>query len=200
MFIGRIITNSRSVDTIDCVDKTSDTSKIDNDTPTLIIGKKIAISIYGQDKIKALNKQITDNVFWTYSKTEKRNVYESDIVKFNKYLIKKISKDVVYKYFNIFTEPYTNIKILLDYVNSYKDKVFYVTDKNIYIYNKKKVYGISFDDLFYVGITKEKALGYIKRNPYNYLIQGDSFLNFHTKKYLENNCIIVPYLYFMLIK
>ena len=75
-YLGRVITNGRKINTIDFVDKTSKYDSIDTSIPTLIIGKALAEKIYGKDKIHILTKKIEDNVFWTYSKTEKRQKYE----------------------------------------------------------------------------------------------------------------------------
>ena len=83
-YIGRIITNSKTVDTLDYVEVTNNKCDLDFSIPTLIIGKKNAIDLFGEEKIKVLDRKIKENVYWTYGKTEKRNVYEEDLWKFNK--------------------------------------------------------------------------------------------------------------------
>ena len=73
MYIGRIITKNKNINTLDFVDVTKNVGSIDNFTPTLIIGKKKAEEIYGKENIKVLDKKITNNVSWTFDKVERRN-------------------------------------------------------------------------------------------------------------------------------
>lgn len=80
MFIGRIITKSKNVDTIDFVDITSDKSSVNGkdgcSIPTLVIGKKNIIDIVGEDNVHYLDKKVANNLYWTFAKTEQRNEYE----------------------------------------------------------------------------------------------------------------------------
>ena len=66
MYIGRIITNAKKIDFFEFIDKTNDTSKIDSTIPTLIVGKGLAESMFGKDKVKILDRQLGKNLYWTY--------------------------------------------------------------------------------------------------------------------------------------
>ena len=64
MYLGRIITKSKNVDTIDFVDITNDKSFAKDCTiPTLVIGKKNAQELVGKENIHFLDKKISDNLY-----------------------------------------------------------------------------------------------------------------------------------------
>lgn len=198
MALGRIITKLENIDTIDFVDVTNDFSSIDDCIPTLVIGKKNAEDFFGKDKIKVLDRRITHNVSWTYSKTERRNEFENDLKSFNNNLIKLLNKKIKYEYFNIFTEPLSRIKKLLNFIKTNKkDKYIYITDNHIYMYYQSMTYGISLNDISYVGINVNKILKIIKGNQYNHIINNEDFLSKKMRQIIKNNKILVPYLYLL---
>lgn len=198
MYLGRIITNSRKIDTIDMVDITNDLSLVsDNTIPTLVIGKQNAIDAYGVEKIHFMNRQIDKNHFWTFGKTERRNDYEKDLKSFNELLVNSLSKNVNYHNFNIFTESLDKIKQFIRFIDLKEKKVVYVTDKQAYIYHNNKVYGLSFDDLEYIGVKRDKVIHRLKRNYYNQVITNEYFLSKNMKKVINGSKILVPYIYFV---
>ena len=79
-YIGRIITTGKIDGVSEFIDVTKDTSSVvDNDTkiPTLIIGYKKAQEICGS--LKTRDRQIGKNLYWTFSKRERRVDYEPDL-------------------------------------------------------------------------------------------------------------------------
>ena len=64
---------------------------IDNNLPTLIIGWEETKKLFPEASI--LRKKIKDNLYWTFSTTEKRTVFENDLKKF----IDKTYKDFIKK-------------------------------------------------------------------------------------------------------
>ena len=110
MYIGRIITKGKNLETVDFVDITQQLNITDKTVPTLIIGKQNAEKIYGKENVHVLDKKIEDNVYWTFGKLERRNDFERDLLAFNKMLIKKLFKNVNYEYFNVYTSDYNEEK------------------------------------------------------------------------------------------
>ena len=92
MILGRIITKSKSIKTVDFIKKVEEYTE-DASIPTLIIGKDRAKSILS-DKFSVFNRKVNDNLEWTFLKTEKRNEHEVDIENFNKKIIEKFKKSV----------------------------------------------------------------------------------------------------------
>lgn len=196
-YIGKIYTNSKKVDTLDYVEVTNQKSDLDFSVPTLIIGKKNAIDMFGIENVKVLNRKIKENTYWTYAKTEKRNVFEDDLRKFNINLIKNLKKNVKYTFFNVLSEPLSRVKNFINFMNGEKDKVVYITENHVYIYFNKNIYGISLDDIEYLNIPKTKVIDKIKHNSHNIIIDNTKFLSSKMKKYVQDDKILVPYLYFV---
>lgn len=198
MFLGRIITKSKNIDTIEFVDVTSDKELAKNPSiPTLVIGKKNIEDIAGKENVHYLNKKVSDNLYWTFAKTEQRNEYERDLKAFNKMLLNQLTNSVVYKYLNIFTEPLSKIKRFITFIEHGGQKIVYISSNMLYIYSKKTVYGVSLSDLNYAGIKRNKVLAKIKQNPNNTIIVNDYFLTKNIKRAINGNKMLVPYVFFL---
>lgn len=194
-FLGRIITKNKNLDTFDFIDVTSDVSKIDDSTPTLIIGRSLAESIYGKDKIHLLDKKICDNVYWTFSKLEKRSEYDQCIDKFITSITTSIFNNVKYVYFNIFTKSFSCIKNLIKYVDNDDDKIFYLHNRHLYMLCNNTIVGLSLIDTEYIGICDNKILNKIKSNRHNKIIYNDFFIDRKIKNLLNNCNYIIPYMH-----
>lgn len=197
MNIGRIISKNQNIETLDFVDVTDNHGSIDNFIPTLIIGKKKAEEIYGKEKVKVLDKRITHNVSWTFDKIERRNEYERDLKEFNDSLIKTVRKNIKYDFFNIYIEPLSRIKKLVSFIKSPKVKYIYIFNNHIYMYYQNIVYGISLNDIEYLGINKKRILRLLKTNNNNIIIENNDFLSPKMKQIIKDDKILVPYLYFL---
>lgn len=198
MYLGRIITKSKNVETIEFVDVTNDKSLAKNCTiPTLVIGKKNIQDIAGKENVHFLNKKVSDNLYWTFAKTEQRNEYEKDLKEFNNMLLKRLVSNIQYKYLNIFTESLSTIKRFITFMNNHTPKVVYISYTMIYVYCKNTVYGISLTDLAYIGIKRDKIFRRIKQNEYNVIITNDYFLTKDVKRYIKGSKILVPYIFFL---
>lgn len=205
MFIGRIICkNSNNIqfhsDYINIIGYSNDTV-IKNDIPILIIGKELSETIFGKDKIKVLDRKIDKNLFWTYSKMEKRSEYENDLLKFNKYIINNVRNSCKYLNFNIFIEPLHRIKSFIKFIDNNYNKIIYYNNNHLYIYTPGStscIVGLSLSDCEYIGINKDKILQRIKKNKSNIFIEDDNFMTKSLKKEFNNSKYIIPYLYFVL--
>lgn len=190
-YIGRIITKNK-LESSTLFDITSSLKKVNDDIPTLIIGWNNAKTIYG-DNLDILDKKISKNLYWTFSKREKRNDYENDITLFYKKVIDSIYEKVKYTYLDFLL--YNNNK-LLSFINFMKNdtikKIIYIKDNFIYISYGTDVYGILLDNILYLGYDKKDFLEQIKSN--NIVITDDNFLDNNVKKNINNN-IIIPYLF-----
>lgn len=195
MYIGRIITKEKKVNKIEFVEQTDDETKLSNDIPTLIIGKSLAEQMFGKSKIKVLNKNIEENVSWTFSKTERRVEYDKDIYDFNNKLIAKILNSVKYHYIDIVNTPFSGIKGFIKLIKNEKRKVCYFTRQHLYIYYDKWVFGISLDLLEYMGISKRSVYDKIKKCQSCEILHYDTFVSGELRKHIQNKRFIVPYIW-----
>lgn len=195
MGVGRIITNGKNIERcLSIVEQTSCTDIIPS-MPTLIVGKKLAISIFGEDKVKILNKNIEGNVWWTYSRQELRSEYIKGINNFNAFVLEYIRKKITYKYVDVFSNSSENIKRLITFVYSNAPKVFYVTDKMLYIYSKGCTYGVDLRECDYIGISRSKILQKVYNSPNRLYIDNKSFLGNDILEYADKYEYIIPYLF-----
>lgn len=195
MFLGRIISGSKLIDVPFYIELTS--KYTESDVPTLIVGKKRAIELFGKENIHVLDRNISENVSWTYAKNERRVEYEEGLKKFCNSLTKKLINSVNYYFVNIFTEKYSFFKKLLRWIDSDSPKSVYVTSKHVYIYGGKNVIGLSLGDFDYAGIDSDKVLKRIEANESNIVFREDDFIDENLKKHVLNNNIVVPYIHFL---
>lgn len=196
MCIAKIYCNNKNFETLDLIDVLPFSEYIeDTTTPTLLIGKNNSEETIGKEKIKVLNKEINKNLFWTYSKVEKRSEFEKDVLGFYQNIFKTILKTVTYRNIDLYNTTYQEIKQVLNMLYNGEDLYTYITDKHLYIYDGNEVVGISLDEAEFIGVNKEKIKDKLKKNKNNKLIFNDFFIKNNVKKYLNDNKFVIPYLY-----
>lgn len=200
MYLGRIITKSKNLKTLDFICKKDEYSE-DYSLPTLVIGKENAKKVFG-DSLSFIDRSPDEMLSWTFMKTENRQNFETDLENFNKKIINRIKADFEYYSFDLLCTKYSIVKRLIKVLKGSQSKFFYITDKQIYIYpnnGRKTVIGISLQEIEYLGIKPEKVIVYLKKFPNSVFIEDENFLNHETKNYFSNISIFIPYLYFLKI-
>ena len=175
------------VEVVNSIDAVSDKTK-----PILIIGYNEVKKLF--DNVSILNKKISDNIFWTFGKTEKRADYENDLKSFYNHIILNAINNVKYYYVNIFKLSYTRAKNLLSIINNGDKKYIYISNNIIYIYYGNYILGISLEVTEYIGIKKKKIVDLIRKNENNIVGYSDSFLDLNVKKIIDNKKYAMPYL------
>ena len=130
MFLGRIVTKGNIPEVpfyIEITEKAGDFS-----IPTLIVGKKRAVEMFGAENVHVLDKHIQENVSWTFAKNERRIDYEEDTKQFVKSITDKINRGVNYYFVNIFLEKLSFLKKFIKYIYNNEQKSVYITKKHIY--------------------------------------------------------------------
>lgn len=194
MCIANIITKKRyTFDSLICKCKSMD--EIDSSKPTLIIGWDEVKSIYGKN-LSILEKKISDNIFWTFDKTERRNDYEKDINAFYCFILKNLIKSIKYKFINTITIKYSLAKRFINFINNDETKYIYIyNNRFVFIYCNGVVCGVSLDDLDYLGININKCIEKLKCNKNNHVVDNDSFLSIKLRRIIGDDKMIIPYLY-----
>lgn len=166
-YIGRIITSGKVEDASEFVEVTKDSSSIINretKIPTLIVGYKNAKEICGD--ISILNKKIGKNLYWTFSKRERRADYEEDLKNFQGTVSDFVSKFCKYEYVDVMTIDDDKRKEFNETISDNHTKVAYITSTMYYIYHpvKNKTYGISKEVLKAIGTGEERMLKWLKNS------------------------------------
>lgn len=194
-YIGRIITSGKVEDVSEFIEVTKDTSSVGNreaKIPTLIVGYKNAKEICGD--INILNKKIGKNLYWTFSKRERRADYEQDLKTFQENVSAFVSKFCEYEYIDVMTIADDKRKEFNDTISDSHIKVAYVTSTMYYIYHpvKNKTYGISKEVLKAVGSGEERMLKWFKNSSITVISESE-----FSEAKLAKSKFVQPLLYYL---
>ena len=191
MILGYIVTDRKLTNIDGFVEQVNDISLADSTKPILIVGWKKAKEDPRYESI--LDKQLDENVFWTFSKTESRSDFEDDLKIFYNIIYNNILNNINYYYINIFKLKYNNIKKLYNIIlNSKEIKSIYLSRDILYIPYEGKVLGLSLQVLEYCKISKEKIINKIKEREIE-VIEDNKKSIFKLSKQLGNKKYAVPY-------
>jgi hypothetical protein len=161
--------------------------------PTLIIGWEYIKKNYPDYDI--IDRKLSENLYWTFKKTEKRDFYEEDLYKFVQNTYQNLISDVEY----IFVDPIllkrkSLVKILKKIYNS--NIISYLHDNMIYIYLDKYIFGIDLNLLDFIDIDRQKILNKINKISTTFLHKKDIFIEYKEKvQNLDNQVKYIPYLH-----
>lgn len=187
--LGSIISTRKikiSCDFVEVVKSLDDVS--DPTKPILYVGLKTA-KINNQN-FSILNKRISENVYWTFGKNEKRDDYEKDIKNFFKIVLLHEIKQIKYYYLNLLKLSFSNIKRIVSFCLNTDIKYIFIDTKMIYIYYNNNIYGISLEILEWLNISIKKVIKKLKQNDNNRIFfnyfNNDSIIQniINKKKYL----------------
>ena len=174
-------------------------SDIDPTLPTMLIGWENVKNEYPDTDI--LGRVIKeDSLYWTFSRLERRNYYKKDLANFYSYLFERQAKRTSYRYLPILTYNAEEMKRFGAYLRSPRPKIYYYNTPNrcYFIYGGGTfVFGVSVNDLEYLGMRKEQMDGTLKKNPYvrRVIFPQDETIPFESRTDLYKNAFIVPTLY-----
>jgi hypothetical protein len=182
MHIANIVTNSNIT-----VDKYFNISNsLDNiiqDLPTLIIGWDIVKTI--NPDVDFIDKKLSDNIFWTFKKSERRDIYQEDLYNF-----------ITYSFIDLITLTDSEIKESFNNIKKCKKSATYQYNDMIYVYCDNTIYGIDLKLVKYLDYDVKKTIEKIKKNSFVFL-SGDQILIEYKDiiESLDNEVKYVPYLY-----
>lgn len=171
--IGNIVVSSPNYKVNSYFNKCLSIDNIDETLPTIIIGLQNAKKIIKDFDI--LNK-IYENgmLWWTFSKTERRNDHDKDISDFNSYCISNITSKNKYYFINYINLTYGKAKKCLKYIRNNRKKQYYIDNNRfVFVYDTETTngvnytYGFSLSTCQFFGIPKEKIISIIENNPNN---------------------------------
>lgn len=158
--------------------------------PTLIVGFDYVNKHYPDFNI--LDIKISENLYWTFKKTERRDKYEEDLNWFMVNSYNDLIKDISY----IFIDPLQyKSKVLwkiLRKINNIEKLISYENDDMIYIYGEKYIFGVDLRLLEYVGFKKDKIKHVINSKSSVFLNKNQILIEY--KKYVEDLGLQVKYM------
>lgn len=190
--LGSIVSKRKIKDVASFVEVVNDIGDVNDPTnPILVVGYNEAKSM--KDNFSILEHELDEGVYWTYGKTEKRDVYERHLKMFYEEVINHAIKDIQYYFVNLFKLRYSEAKNLIGIMKNNGKKYIYIDSNMIYVYYDNYVLGISLEITDWIGIDREKLIGFIKSNENSSIRFSDSFLDFGVKKIISNKKYVTPY-------
>lgn len=193
MKIANIVTsNSLNVD--DNINIVDSMDKIIEGLPTLVTSYKWVSENYEDYDI--YDKKLGDKLYWTFAKTERRDIFYNDIEEF----LTIANKDLISNIKYIFVDPIhfnlSKIKKIITKIYSLPNKISFKHMDMIYIYGDGLIFGIDLNLLNYIGINVERAENKIKKNSSVFLENDEIFIEYkNNMERLNDSVKYIPYLY-----
>ncbi len=162
---------------------------VENRIPTIIIGWDLTKTLFPDTSI--LSKKVKENIYWTFSPTEKRSLFEDDLKKFIEKSYKDFVKDIKFYDIDPILFKVNNISEYLQKIKIVANGFAYLyVNKIVYVYNNFTVYSIDLELLDFIGFDREMVLSLLKESTTFFEVDLKKFKN--ELKYLDIKYI--PYL------
>ena len=136
------------------------TDEIIEGLPTLIVGLNNAKSF--TDKISYLDRKINTNTFWTFTRLEKRDLFEEDLFYFIKFSYDELLKSANFKFIDLILSDSDKINKVFNNIKS-SDKVITFSYENmVYVHINDMIYGFDLRQVDYIGKSKNIFIDKIK--------------------------------------
>jgi hypothetical protein len=162
--------------------------------PTLIIGWDHVKKNY--DNYDISNRVLAPSLYWTFKKTEKRDLHEEDIYNFTQLIYNNLVKDISYVFIDPIITKKKVIKKILKKIHTTKDITSYHHNDMIYMYGDKIIFGIDLNLIEFIGLNVDKVLLKIKSKSKHFLTKNTIFIEYKSRvENLDNQAKYLPYLY-----
>lgn len=192
MFVGNIVSKSNlNIDKYFNVVESID--DIIHDLPTLVVGWDVVKTI--NPDADFIDKKLSNDIFWTFKKTERRDIFEEDLYNFIQYSYNILIKEIKYQFVDFIQLDKIEIKDLFNQIKNQKSTSYFYNDM-IYIHNEKTIYGIDLKLVKYLDFDLTKTINKIKNYSNVFLIDDDIIIEYKDIiDMLDNEVKYIPYLY-----
>lgn len=170
-YLGRIISKTKIEGVSEFIEVTQDTSSVVDGgcakVPTLVVGFSLVKELFGKETM-ATKKKLGDNLYWTFSKRERRIEYDSDISCFLKTVADFADRYNKYEYLDLMTSTSSDIGEFFLSICERCKKIVYKTKEMLYVYipYKKKTIGLSLMTAEYMGYTADDIVSHFTTESY----------------------------------
>jgi len=162
--------------------------------PTLIIGVNNAKS-YSKD-ISYLDRRINDNTFWTFSRLEKRDLFEEDLFYFIQFAYNKLLDHAKFKFIDLMLSDSEKIKLVFDDIKSGKNVITFHYQNMVYTYVNDTIYGFDLRQVEYIGKSIDKFMTKIKDISHVFLQDEKILIEYKKELRVFNEEIkYIPFIY-----
>jgi hypothetical protein len=193
MYVANIVTkNNLNVDKYFNV--VESLGEIIQELPTLIIGWDIVKEI--NPKADFIDKKISEDIFWTFKKTERRDIFEEDLYNFINYSYNLLVNNIKYEFIDLIllTEP--KLKTIFKILKKSTKLIGYKYNNMLYLYSNNIIYGFDLKLVSYLGYNQETTFEKIKSYCLVFLEHNDILIEYKDIiEMLNNEVKYIPYLY-----
>tara|TARA_B100000927_G_scaffold56631_1_gene43425 strand:- start:9036 stop:9632 length:597 start_codon:yes stop_codon:yes gene_type:complete len=193
--IGNIVTldNIKVDDNFNIVNSFND---IIQDIPTLVVGIDDAKKSYG--KLNYIDRKIDDLNYWTFSKKEKRLLFEEDLFYFIENSYKNLTNRIEYIFVDVILYDDEKVKNIIKKIKSFNSNISFLTDKMLYIYSDKYIFGFDIKQIEYVKGDIDKFISKMKSLSKDFLLNNEILIEYKNNLgMLEDDLKYIPVLYSM---
>jgi hypothetical protein len=193
MYVANIVTkNNLNVDKYFNVVESLD--EIIQGLPTLIIGWDIVKEI--NPKADFIDKKISENIFWTFKKTERRDIFEEDLYNFINYSYNLLVNNIKYEFIDLILLTETQLKTIFKILKKSTKLIGYKYNNMLYLYSNDIIYGFDLKLVSYLGHNQETTFEKIKSYCLVFLEHNDILIEYKDIiEMLNNEVKYIPYLY-----
>ena len=154
-YIGNIVSDIKLDDNVGIFHVTSNLEDIIMGIPTLVVGWSKVKQLF--DNVSILKWEIDPNTYWTFSKYERRNRLNEDLIKFKNICVDRTIKGLTYVYFNSLISSKYKKSLMLNSLNDGFEKKLLIWNDMCYICWRdiKFILGISMRDVEYEGKERQ---------------------------------------------
>lgn len=187
-----IISDSLKVDenfnVVDSLDK------VIEGIPTLIIGLDNVKKL--DTKLNYVDRKLDDLTYWTFSKKEKRVIFEEDLFYFIENSYKHVKDSVEYIFIDFILFSDRKIGKIFNKIKESLNNITFVNERMIYIYSEKYIFGIDLKQVEFLGYNLELFLLKIKALSMVFLDNDDILIEYKNNLgMLDDEVKYIPLLY-----
>lgn len=188
-YIGNIVSDIKLDNNVGIFHVSSNLEDIIMGLPTLVVGWSKVKQLF--DNVSILKWEIDPNTYWTFSKYERRNRLNEDLIKFKNLCVDRAIKGLTYVYFNSLISSKYKKSLMLNSLNDGFEKKLLIWNDMCYICWRdiKFILGISMRDVEYEGkerrffIETMKSIGGMTQVGYDDNKNKDALKLFYNKNY-----------------
>jgi hypothetical protein len=193
MYVANIVTKTNlNVDKYFNIVQSID--EIIDDLPTLVIGWDIVKTI--NPNADFIDKKLSKDIFWTFKKTERRDIFEEDLYYFIKHSYNLLIKNIEYIFIDLILFSDSELKATFKKIKKSPKVIGYKYNNMLYLYTDKTIYGFDLKLVKYLDLDSDKTIEKIK--PYCSVFLTDTNILIEYKDIIEmlnNEVKYIPYIY-----
>lgn len=171
--------------------------EIIDDLPTLVIGWDIVKTI--NPNADFIDKKLSNNIYWTFKKTERRDIFEEDLYYFIKHSYNLLIKNIEYIFIDLILFSDSELKATFKKIKKSPKVIGYKYNNMLYLYTNKTIYGFDLKLLKYLDLDSDKTIEKIKSYCSVFLTDTNILIEYKDIiEMLNNEVKYIPYIYSIL--